>query len=472
MPQPNIIAYLMLALWPLIAWQFWRRMDHGRALVWTVLGGYLVLPPLAYFDGPGLPDLNKVTIPNLTAFAFTWFVLKDRLSFLPENLAGKLLMALFVASPFATVLTNGDPIPIEAGDIPGARIYDSLAAVGNQAIVLLPYFLARRYLADVDAPKIAMAALVTGGLIYSLPILIESRLSPQINVWVYGFMQHDFSQTVRFGGYRPMVFLPHGLWLAFFAYMAAISAVRQVLDPPAAERPKQVFIALYLLAIVVVCKSAGPLVYCLATIPLILFAPPRVHLIVAGLLAAIVIAYPILRGAHLIPVDRITGLAAAIDADRAYSFAFRVNNEEQLLTRAAERPLFGWGGYGRNLLHDPVTGQTLTIADGAWIIVLGIYGWLGYVAEFGLLVLPLLLLAREALARHGARPTLALGTLALILAMNMVDLLPNGTEIPFTWLMAGALLGQAERMAAERRATATAARRAHLHPQRPKRTVI
>ena len=33
------------------------------------------------------------------------------------------------------------------------------------------------------------------------------------------------------------------------------------------------------------------------------------------------------------------------------------------------------------------------------------------------------------------------GGLALILGANMMDLLPNATQIPFTWLMAGALLG-------------------------------
>ena len=41
MPTPNIIAYLVLALWPFVAWQLWRRLDPGRALIWTILGGYL-----------------------------------------------------------------------------------------------------------------------------------------------------------------------------------------------------------------------------------------------------------------------------------------------------------------------------------------------------------------------------------------------------------------------------------------------
>jgi hypothetical protein len=62
--------------------------------------------------------------------------------------------------------------------------------------------------------------------------------------------------------------------------------------------------------------------------------------------------------------------------------------------------------------------------------------------------------------------------LSLILAANMVDLLPNATHIPFTWLMAGALLGEAERLAALRLGVSRTAERTLQHFGRPKRTVI
>ncbi|UVK40242.1 hypothetical protein LHFGNBLO_001686 [Mesorhizobium sp. AR10] len=57
-----------------------------------------------------------------------------------------------------------------------------------------------------------------------------------------------------------------------------------------------------------------------------------------------------------------------------------------------------------------------TSADGAWIITLGLFGWVGYTAEFGLTALPVVAPGREALRQK----------------------------------MAGALLGEAERLAQTR----------------------
>jgi hypothetical protein len=307
---------------------------------------------------------------------------------------------------------------------------------------------------------------------YSVPMLLEARLSPQINVWVYGFFQHDFFQTIRMGGYRPVVFLPHGLWVAFFALMAVMAAMAVLRQGPAMVRPRQAMVAVYLLGALVICKSVGVLIYAALLIPVLMVAGRRGQMLVAAMLAVVVVAYPLLRGMHLVPLEAIVQLANGISADRAYSLQFRVTNEDQLLARAAERAYFGWGGYGRNLILDPVTGKVLTIADGAWIIILGIYGWLGYIAQFGLLALPLVLLGREAWVSRSAVFSPFAGAVALIYAANMVDMLPNATLIPFTWAMGGALLGYAEALARARRAGREAAFRAGLHAGQRRRTVI
>lgn len=460
----------MICIWPVVSWVFWTNLQPGRALIWTLLAGYLVLPPLTSINLPAIPDLDKASIPNLAALALAWFVVGDRVGLDPRNGVGRILVALFVLSPFATVLTNSDPIRIESGDIQGLTLYDSVAAVANRIIVILPFFLARRYLATPESMRDILAALIVAGLAYSVPMLLETQVSPQLNIWVYGFFQHDFLQTVRAGGYRPVVFLQHGLWVAFFAMTCFVAAAVMFRCAPPEQRPKRALTMAYLAMLLWACKSLGPTLYGLALAPIVLLLGRRLQVLIAALLAVAVISYPLSRGLHLVPVDRLVQVATEVNPLRGESLAFRVQNEEQLLAHAAQKPLFGWGGYDRNMLHDPVTGRVTTVADGWWIIILGIYGWMGYISEFGLLALPLLMLGREALATRDISGCGA--AVALLLAFNMVDLLPNATMIPFTWLMAGALLGYAQSLQAIRRQGAALRVQQQMHAPLSGKTVI
>lgn len=462
--MPNTTAYLVLAAWPCVALVLFRRLPVERALIWTLLGGYLVLPPLANFDLPLLPPLNKVLIPNLMALALCVFVLRDRLPPLPRSRLARLLIAMFVLGSIPTVLSNGDVILFRTGGLPGLRVQDVLSAAGTQAILLLPYLLARRYLCDEPAMRDLLLALVLGAVAYSVPALVEVGVGPMLNIWVYGFFQHDFEQMLRYGGYRPIVFLPHGIWLAFFVMTAVLGAASLLRYGTPDTRPRALFALVWLAVVLVLCKTFGAIGYALFGLPLVLFASPALRVRIALVLAVIAVVYPLLRGGGLVPVEAILAQAEALDAERAASLRFRFENEEALLAHANERPVFGWGGWGRNLMYDPDTAELLTIPDGRWIIVFGVYGWLGFLAEFGLLALPLWLLWRGARAGAAVGPHAA--TVALILALNMFDLLPNATLEPLTWLVAGAVLGHAERI----RAPASAAAAAPVTRQR--RTVI
>lgn len=470
--MPNAFAYLMLLLWPVVATVLFQRLPREKALIWSILAAYMVLPPLANINLPAVPDMDKFTIANLCALALTIWVLDERVSVLPRSLIGRALIVLYIVSPIATTLSNSDAIPLTTGSVPALRLYDSVATISYQFIALIPFFLARQLLRSAGGMKAMVGAMVAAGLVYSLPMLLEVRISPQLNIWIYGFFQHDFLQSMRGGGFRPMVFMPHGLWVAFFALMAAMSALIMLRVAPAKERPRQLVIFLYLAFVLYTCKSVGPMVYALALTPLILIAGRRWQLLLAAALGMIVITYPLLRGANLVPLDRILDYALAFNPERYQSLNFRVMNEETLLARALERPLFGWGGYGRNLILDPYDGRILTIPDGQWVIVLGTYGWLGYLTEFGLLVMPLVLLGREALRQRAAVFSPYACGIALIYAANLADLLPNATLIPFTWLMAGALMGYAESLADQREINLRASRHVPSSPSSGQRTVL
>jgi len=198
--------------------------------------------------------------------------------------------------------------------------------------------------------------------------------------------------------------------------------------------------------LLVLCKSAASLAYGIVLLPIVLFTPPRWQIRLAAFFAVVAISYPILRNAGVIPLDAIIAYIETVNPDRAQSLGFRFMNEEQLLARAAEKPLFGWGGWGRNLIRDSETGQIISIPDGRWIIVFGTFGWLGYICEFGLLALPLLLMALYVRRFGDAALAPWVAPSCLILGITMMDMLLNATLTPLTWLTAGAVLGHAEKL--------------------------
>lgn len=441
--MPNSFAYLVLCAWPLVSAYFFRRLSPARAVIWTILGGYLFLPPATFLDLPLLPDVDKIAIPNICAFV-GFLATKDPELRVQKSILFKLALALFLLTPIGTILTNPDFIPFAVGGLPGMAIKEIPGFMLTNFVLVMPALIGYQLLRDEEAMRDLLVALVLAGLIYSVPMLVEVRLSPQINVWVYGFFQHAFDQMMRYGGFRPIVFLPHGLWAAFFAFMAAFAAVSVMQSEPN-KRQRNLLISLYLIAVLVLCKSANAITYIMLFVPIALFLPVRLQMRIAAVVGTIVLCYPILRGSGLIPTAAIADFAASIDADRAGSLIFRLTNEDLLLGHASQRPWFGWGGWGRSLIHDPITGRMISTIDGQWIVTIGITGWFGYLGEMGLLTLPLIMLAIHTRDKVATSCKYGAGV-ALILTANVIDLIPNATLIPFTWLMAGSLLGYAEAM--------------------------
>ncbi|MFW2589676.1 hypothetical protein [Sagittula sp. SSi028] len=452
--MPNPIAFLALACFPFVVMALFGRLPVGKALIWAILIGYLFLPePPAVFDLPAAPPLTKHNIPALVAFLTVIYRRELTADLLPQSILGKALVLVFVFSPILTVLTNGDPVFWGEVGLPGLGLKDMIALTVQQFLLLLPFLMARQFLASGGAQRDLLKALMIAGLVYSVLMLIEIRLSPQLNMWIYGYYQHYFGQSIRFGGYRPVVFLYHGLWVAFYTFMAVTAAWGLWRLSPGKHGTRYLLAALYLSVILVLAKSLGAMIFFVVAAPIVVLLPVRWQVRVAIVIGLIALTYPILKGAALIPEDALLARAAAIDPDRAASLEFRFTNENTLLDRAYLKPLFGWGSWGRNHILDPVTGFILTVTDGRWIITIGVYGWVGFAAEFGLILLPLVLIAREvrlSATIESAPVSPLVGPLAILLALNLADMVPNATITPLTWLLCGALLGYAEHLRAVR----------------------
>lgn len=432
--MPNTIAYLALLLWPAVTIALFASMRPAPALIWSLLGGYLFLPVNTAFDFPGVPALDKTSIPSISALVGALMFAKGPVVRPPGEWWLVALMALYIISPIFTVLTNRDLLMFGSLILPGLKPYDAFSAAAYKCIDVIPFLLGYSMLRTTHAQETFLRTLVVAVLGYSLLMLIEIRLSPQLHTWIYGFFPHSFGQQVRGGGYRPVVFLGHGLLVAILTAMTIVATAYL------AKRRVRIFgisasaWLAYLVVVMILCRSLGAIILSAAALIAMILIPRKRVRFICALLAITVLLYPVLRGVNVVPVQALADQIAAANEERAGSFQTRIDNENQLLERADQRPWFGWGGYGRNRVYDEYTGRDLSITDGTWIIVIGSYGWIGYVAAFGLLCLPLV-----AAWRRSARLSPASAALSLILAVNLLDLLPNSSLTPLTWLMAGTL---------------------------------
>lgn len=441
------MASFVLLMWPIVMMWMFTRYDRQQALILSLVVGYLVLPPLITFFIPGIPGFDKHTIPTVVA-AILLASKRGNEPFQsppPMGTVIKLLLAIFIFTPFLTDLLNGDSLVEENTVRPGLTVASGLKEVFRAYIQVLPLLIGYRYLHDYRGARLLCWYIVLAILWYSILMIIEIRMSPQINVWVYGYFQHDFIQTIRYGGYRPIVFLEHPLWVASLTAIAFVFAVGLAKSQ---QMPRAKLIVAYLAFALFICKSAGALVLSALFIPLIVVSSPRYVLLVASIAVSAATLYPVLRFTPLVPIQEIVDLAMNISPERGRSLEFRLMNEERLLERAMEKPLLGWGGSGRSLLIDPYYGGIEAIPDGLWVIYLGTRGIIGYLSAFLLLAAPVFMMYR-AVSKHRELPSteyVLLGAMGIAITINIIDLIPNSTLTPITWLISGSLLGNAARV--------------------------
>src|SRR4029078_1483761 len=221
---PNWFATTALLLWPVVAIGLYLKMAVGRATLWTILAAQLLLPAGMSIKFQGIPQFDKISIPNLMIFVGCLMVGRSwrtwtRLGFV------EVLVLMALIGPFITAELNDDPVLLSNGSVlPAETHYDALSAVVSQFTLIIPFFMGRQILRSAHDTAEILKVLVIAGLLYSLPMLFEIRMSPQLHSWIYGYFPSQFAQAMREGGFRPVVFMGHGLPVAFFAMTAAVAS--------------------------------------------------------------------------------------------------------------------------------------------------------------------------------------------------------------------------------------------------------
>jgi hypothetical protein len=440
--MPNWFAYIALVTWPFVAIWLFATRPLTQAILWTVLGAQLILPVGTTIKIAMIPQFDKNSIPSICLLIGCLFASRSPWRFGKPGIAA-ILVAAYVVGPLFTAQLNGDAILFGDRVLPGVDWYDGTSAVIAAIISLIPFLVGRQFFRENDDIEAIFLALVCAALVYSMPLLFEIRMSPQLHYLFYGYSPSQFAQSVRGDGYRPMVFMGHGLIAAMFLVSAVIAAATlwrakiTIFKLPAGP------LTAYLGGILILCKSLGAAVYGAFLIPAVRLLKPRTQGRIAVVLVSISLLYPSLRFFDLFPTRYLVESASVISEDRGGSLKYRFDNEDILLARALERPFFGWGRYGRNRVYEENSGNDNSVTDGLWIIALGTSGILGFIAQFGVLTLGVF---RAAPVLKSSRDGILLSALSLIVSVNILDLLPNSGLLPWTWLLCGALLGRAERL--------------------------
>ena len=435
------MAEFALILWPFVAPVFFFLMGPGRGLIWSVAVGYLFLPEAIAIDFPGLPSYDKVAAISLSALLGV-VLTKNRLDVnstvrADAKITRRMLLLLFIIcflGPLGTWQTNPETLINGPVVRPSLGVSDALNMSSGMVMRFLPMVLALYVLRTPELQRELLIALVVMTLAYTPLILFEWRISPQLHQWVYGYFQHVWLQHVRGGGFRPIVFLSHGLvvgLLLMTTLLAALALSRDKTQSPLIF----LLIAFWIFLVLFMSRNFGALALAILFGPVALLFSPRMQVRVAVVISLFILTYPAIKQAGYSPDEKILEMVAPLAPERAHSFGVRLENESMLLERAAEKPVFGWGGWGRTRVFSE-TGRDLTIIDGLWIVIMGQFGWVGYLSFFGVITLPFLAL-RRAVRRKPITPVI--GGIAVVMSANLLDLIPNSTTSPMAMMMLGAV---------------------------------
>lgn len=425
----GIVVYVAIFAYVAAVIALFASIEPRRAVLASLVGGVLFLP---IFDGRlelGIVR-TKVVLVELSVCTASvlfhvdlWRRLRLRAWDLP--------VAIVCAAPFVASVTNG------------LGAYDGASAVFEASFTWgAAYLLGRVYFGSVVTLRDLARAVVAGAIVYAPFCWWELRMSPQLHRMVYGFHQHSFIQQVRDSGYRPMVFMHHGLMVATF--MATGTLVAYWLWRSRDRRPffgvAAGWVVLLLGVTTVLSKSLAAFGLLFVGV-LVLEASRRLRS--SALVFLILGIAPVYCGARINgwSARAIVGTAYEfLSPERAESLQVRVQNEDILVEKGMRRPWFGWGRWGGSRVYDE-EGRDISVTDGLWVVALGTSGLVGLANLGATLLLPVVALLLAYRRRLWADARLASGAaLAVSLALWVLDGVLNAMVTPVFPMVAGALV--------------------------------
>lgn len=432
----TLLVPVMLFGWIPLTILFFLVMRPRTAVLCSVIGSFLFLP-MATYDLPGIPAYSKTTAAAL-GLILGGLISDQRGEVSFRWRAYDLPMAVWCfISPLASSVVN------ELG------LYDGLSGVVTTFLNWgIFYWAGRKYFNDCLALRDLSIGMIIGGLIYIPLCLFELRMSPQLSNIFYGFFPHIFSQHVRYGGYRPIVFMQHGLMVAL--WMAQISIVtywlwrnkiiRHIKGMPIA------LLALMLIVTAIFCKSVNGWTFLLVGIVCCFYFKMCRSVKLFQWILLLIPIYITLRVIGVLSAETIIEKASLfIDAERLESLSARLMQEDLFSAKAMQQPFFGWGLLSRGWPVSETSRVGVDVVDALWTLVLSVRGLVGLISVYLAMLLGPWLVYRQyhivKINGHGYETCLVDAVvLSLVVIFFMIDALMNGMVSPVYILCSGALV--------------------------------
>jgi hypothetical protein len=422
----NFVATFALFGYPLLALIFFALMPASRAVLVTYVLGWLFLPQAGFVLG-GVPDYDKPAAIGvgalLGAMVFSptqLFVVRWRWFDAP--------IAIFCLWPMATHLAN------DHGFATGMNW-----VVADSFLWGIPYLMGRAYCCSKDQIEELAFAIFYGGLVYVPFCWFEIRFSPKLHLMIYGFFQHNFLQHIRYSGFRPIVFMQHGImvgvWMACSTLVGIWLWRTKLFTKLFGIRA--VWWIVLMLVTTVFCKAGSGMAALVLGLAIFIGCRGGLPAISLAILAFIPITYLGMRATGMWEGESLATFIESIDRERGGSLAARMRQEGVYLDQAYKSPIFGFGD-GDFIPKDAEGKRLVRGNDGFWIITTGMYGLVSLICAFTALTLPALLVAYNSMTIPKKEQSVLI-PLAVVITLFAIDCLFNAMINPLYLLCAGAV---------------------------------
>lgn len=382
----NLIGFIILWGWTPVAVALRAVLNARTGTVLVALLGWMFLPQ-AGFKIPGVPltATNKMGVMALSMLLAAAVYDQSKIARFRLSLIDLAALGWLVA-------------PLVTGAMVGAAWEEAAGFVIQHATVwVVPYFVGRVVLSEGDSTRALLWAVVWCALAYAPLCWFEMRFSPQLHNWAYGFHQHSFIQARRGDGFRPTVFMQHGLAVALFMSMGMVAACALWMSEKNRGRLHAGLATLVLGATLVGCKSFGAMALGVGGIGVLVACRALKATWPLSVLALVPLVYVVARTAGGWRGEELLSLVSML-SDRDESLAVRLRSESSVWEALGPNRLFG---VLRFSLFKDIDEGTSVFADGLWLIALNRTGIVGLCLLFGLMVLPSLAALRRLAAQRG-----------------------------------------------------------------------